>query len=1679
MSMTKTRLFSRGNVLHRAKSRRERESVAKADWTRFLCCCIVGTESQKEKNQMKKKKQLKQSRIGNFFKKTQPQETGCVPKDNQLQNKCKLLLSSHKSSSDVIQKTPEVAPKHKSLVNRRPPKSRLPLKRDSVKERQEKNVICIDEDENGQEKVGDRREPMSFGLSCERKNPIRSKEDRNESFKDDTDSACLQNCHQGPIEDGYFKDNADIKGGTVSRVFTQIRPSNKSLTSSVSSKDNHVTARVKGGSMKMGNSLSGTSEAHDQSCHDSRLGKPSEESTCKTLCMPFDDDLMNRQKTSKLKLKRLDSSTKRVFRFASSGLSPMKKKQATDCDVAVKSCNNKDASLSMEAGLCRKYSADGDASNKSSKEFGRRNLFATETSGKSDLHAKGKHYAKFISKNSFDKEKTDDSKVKKLDGVCSRETTGCENRGCHGGSAEGNRDINGSQDEIKDFAKGVSKLEGDLGSFEGSMNDFSERNRDTASVEGSMTGISERNRDTDSLEGSMNDFSERNRDAASFGGSMKDISERNRDTGSLDKNSIIDNLGDISLTDFNDSFFDLSNCEDLEDKKDKILDNKDATKGRLSSSKEASKELENMDLLHQSLLDISFGEDFDAASLATGRRDDTTVKSVLVLEVTRQEYHDSATGTHMEKAVRLFDEETSTEALCYLRQDWETMDIFPGDSVFITGFKTCEQSSITLDNSSPMFLTLFPNTLLSSTTISMGITCQRRAVLSELFKTDGPNQAMFLGTFLHDLFDFAIDKKVFSVVELKRKASKLLENYDNLNTLYSLGASEVEFMEKVDEYATLLSKWGKKFLKDTPQTSDEIVDFKLGSSVNSDDVTRLSITEVVDIEENILCPSLGLKGKVDASVNVTVHRQPKVSKQNRQQQPASSAKYHIPFELKTGKMFSKLGSIEHRAQVILYTLMMSEKYEKTVEAGLLYYVKTGHLQGVPATRKEKRALLMKRNELVRFLSMENLRNKKLMPGLLKDEHSCKRCPLVTSCMVYHKNIEEGTSETSGIRQQFNELTGHLTKEESQYFLKWYHLIMLEAAETASSSSLKKMWTESSEQRQSSGACFSNMRIKAKVSEDERLKLYIFERKPSEAARDEATVRDCVISAGDRVVISEEQCKTFGITKGLVKTVSRSEISVLCTVEINTRSPISDTLFRIERDESLTSHNIPLGNLMKLFASQSEHDKKLRQLLVDLHSPRFNWFDVQTLLTTTDEDGTQQPLVLVNDSGKQTTITTKSQRRQIRSTFAGLNPDQKMAVEKCLTAQDYVMVLGMPGTGKTTTIACIVKGLVALGKTVLITSYTHSAVDNILLKVKEMNLDFLRLGKTNSIHQEILAFAVENATASIKTVIGLERFYEKKKIVGTTCLGVNHSLFLKKRFDYCIVDEASQITQPVCFGAIRCADVFVLVGDHYQLPPLVQSMQAKNAGMDVSLFRRLSEHHPSAVISLQHQYRMHRDIMTLANALIYDHRMQCGTEELEKKTLKIPGLHRVRQKMQLTQSQGHFIEGVLNPAQPVVYVDTDSVALHECETGNHISNQKEANLVAFIFRGLTVSGVQGREIGIISPYRRQLNLIRDTLNRCSAGSLADVEINTVDKYQGRDKSCIIVSFVRSNHAGNIGNLLKDWRRINVALTRAKHKLFLIGSRTTLSSSPVLKQLADVAHNNDWIIKVPVDILELSQ
>jgi DNA replication ATP-dependent helicase Dna2 len=511
----------------------------------------------------------------------------------------------------------------------------------------------------------------------------------------------------------------------------------------------------------------------------------------------------------------------------------------------------------------------------------------------------------------------------------------------------------------------------------------------------------------------------------------------------------------------------------------------------------------------------------------------------------------------------------------------------------------------------------------------------------------------------------------------------------------------------------------------------------------------------------------------------------------------------------------------------------------------------------------------------------------------------------------------------------------------------------------------------------------------------------------------------------------------------------------------------------------------------------------------------------------------------------------------------LNTDQRTAVCKIMSARDYCCVIGMPGTGKTSTLSLAVQTLVAQGRSVLIASHTHSAVDTLLAKLAQDGVDVLRIGNPASVSAEVRPRCLDACIASgeLPTVGHVRYRVMTAPVVGVTCLGVDgHPLFALRSFDVAICDEAGQIPEPIVLGPIRCARAFVLVGDHAQLPPLVTSSAAEAAGYGVSLLRRLAEAHPSECATLRTQYRMNAEIQSIANALVYGGQLQCATEAVATQRYRLPGAvagaplfshppYAVSTRDEAAEAASAdstlhsppWLQRALDPTTTVLFIDTDALvgsflsareewprdhstgavrpaecgacacaaaaAASGCDAEGSVCNLVEARAVTAIATAVLLHGGCGRDMGVIAPFNGQTGAIRAHLAAAGKGcagatgvpvsgqvtrELRCVEVETIDRYQGRDKDVVLFSFTRglrwspwadgaaaaaavgdsARDTGRLGGVLESLPRLNVAFTRAKKKLLMVGSAATLRrGSAVCAEVLRLCEARGWVCSLP--------
>nr|OQO23072.1 hypothetical protein B0A51_09576 [Rachicladosporium sp. CCFEE 5018] len=1010
---------------------------------------------------------------------------------------------------------------------------------------------------------------------------------------------------------------------------------------------------------------------------------------------------------------------------------------------------------------------------------------------------------------------------------------------------------------------------------------------------------------------------------------------------------------------------------------------------------------------------------------------------------------------------------------------------------------------------SPLLI-VHPDHMLSATTVADSFDCIRKAVLQDRIKATGEtSKPMVYGSVLHEIFQQALSANRWDDAFLTDVVQKTL--LAHIEGLWELGMQNLTLaFEDVKAKMGELSAWAKVFVAQQPG-NDAVV------KVRQDEKIWMSVSKLIAIEEHVWSPQYGLKGNIDATIEAVVTDDPR----------APNKSLIVPFEVKTGRTTQ---SAAHRAQTALYTLLLSDRYDVAVKSGILYYLESSDMTRIAPPVNEIRQMVQQRNRLAAYIhsaiypvtsSQDETKGLSQeigpsgMPPMLRASHKCGRCYAQQSCFTYHALVENGTSDTAGMLDDggqnhalvWSEAVGHLlssaatphTATLKQWFTKWDRLLTFEESEM--SRFRKELWTMSSKERETAGRCFGDLALVQDVTATAaaaastlvdgiegtggKINRFTYTFAKSEGTKKGSFTEGTQLIVGEPVVVSSEQGQ-WALANGYVTAVGKSRITIavdrklgnararrddfdtdtkqffhgIMSVGADKDTPASSLpaiRYRLDKDEFSNGLATIRNNLVALTSSHPLHTK-LRNLIVLDQPPRF---------------------------AAKSTSTPQFRPSQHLGT---MNADQTAAIQHVLSAQDYSLILGMPGTGKTTTIAHLIRALLAQKNSILLTSYTHTAVDNILLKIQDIAPpgSILRLGIPAKINPQVKEFC-HLANTPKSSIQEVEELYMGVSIVATTCMSTSHALFTRRVFDICIVDEASQISLPTCLGPLLHAHRFVLVGDHFQLPPLVQNRKALEGGLDISLFRTLSEKQPESVVTLGKQYRMCAEIMALSNTLIYSGKLQCGTPEVASRTLSMPfypfaliTLHPPGSTCaHLPSLQNCWLDHLISPSRKVLFINTDpfgapvqeSTSNTSTTTTKTLSNALESRVAISLVSAFLACGLPAKEIGIITPFRSQVSLIRRELG--TAG-LSGVDVDSADRFQGRDKEVIILSFVRSNPQNEVGELLRDWRRINVALTRARSKLVILGSRKTLGADALLKNLLDLVEEQQGCVELPVEL-----
>lgn len=472
-------------------------------------------------------------------------------------------------------------------------------------------------------------------------------------------------------------------------------------------------------------------------------------------------------------------------------------------------------------------------------------------------------------------------------------------------------------------------------------------------------------------------------------------------------------------------------------------------------------------------------------------------------------------------------------------------------------------------------------------------------------------------------------------------------------------------------------------------------------------------------------------------------------------------------------------------------------------------------------------------------------------------------------------------------------------------------------------------------------------------------------------------------------------------------------------------------------------------------------------------------------------------------------------------FPWLNPTQERAVNEVLWAKDVAIVHGPPGTGKTTTLVEAINETLMRESQVLVCAQSNMAVDWISEKLVDRGINVLRIGNPTRVNDKMLGFTYERRFEShpdypqlwaIRKAIrelrsnrkkGSESFHQKMdrlrsraaeieirinaelfgeaRVIACTLVGSAHRLLEGMKFGTLFIDEAAQALEAACWIPMRRASRVILAGDHCQLPPTVKSIAALRAGLGKTLMERIAENKPEVVTLLKIQYRMNEDIMRFSSDWFYGGQVESAPQIKYRSILDfdhpISWIDTSNEENQMT------IEGEDAPEDSASTSSSSSAANQNSDlnfkeqfVGESFGriNKAEAELtlltLAEYFTKIGKQRVLGDsiDVGIISPYRAQVQYLKKLIKKYEFFKPYRrlISVNTVDGFQGQERDVILISLVRSNDEGQIG-FLKDLRRMNVAMTRARMKLIILGNKDTMTQHPFYKKLWEYVEglNND--------------
>ncbi len=740
-------------------------------------------------------------------------------------------------------------------------------------------------------------------------------------------------------------------------------------------------------------------------------------------------------------------------------------------------------------------------------------------------------------------------------------------------------------------------------------------------------------------------------------------------------------------------------------------------------------------------------------------------------------------------------------------------------------------------------------------------------------------------------------------------------------------------------------------------------------------------------------------------------------------------------ELKTGGT-GDLPKRDHRWQVHGYHALLTVRRDSKMKKALATLLYSGTLAeaqafGIPFSVRELQLVNETRNILV-LSHVTGIAPAPPGPSRCTKCAMLEQCTQVSSLLNWQPPQPDGSASLQAQQQESVEIQpGYVyDAEDRAFFARYYHLMQLEGCAGEQQQAL--LWKTGVAERVVRGTAINDLLPLGKpepTGQGEWLQTF-------------RCTNNSELREGDEILLSDGNPVTGEVVTGTIVSISAEQVTTW-----NPELIAHPTL--IDRYDTDIVHVRTLQNLLRWLQATP----RMRGLVSGQLRPQFNTIPVSP-----------------------------------RTDF---NAEQNLAIERAMQMQDYLLIHGPPGTGKTSVIAEIVKRFCQQGQRVMLAAFTNQAVDNMLKRIdKEGFHGYVRLGHDRSVDKSVqerllnalVAQKHESVSPQFTAPAGwsganVHKILRTSPVVASTTATWSSEKYAHNgtgsdnddsplQFDVALIDEAGQLTVPAILGALRFAKRFILVGDEMQLPPLVLSKEAAALGLARSLFSDLKQrdedykkNNPkvvSACVPLRIQYRMHRQISDFASTTFYNG-LLIPDRSVANRVLKLAptGLW--------STTTVPAIKRAIQPGSPLVFLDVRS---KQESNGAKISNA-EARTVREVVAELLLQGILEAEIGIIAPYRAQVANLRrhlfsdDPANRWQGlKPHSPLSIDTVDRFQGGERLVIIMSFATTTPPA-VDSLQHDFltnpNRLNVALTRAQRKLILVGCAPALAHLPFFQRL----------------------